>query len=180
MLSVLINTHLEGMESVLERSMAVRRCHLADYQKTKMREVYFASLAAHYRNYVARGKLSEIPHQYIYDTKDEEAALDDPWEVHFEELFEETGNMADYVATKQIVATIKERKNIDVPVVTVGRYISSKISKGSKIRRARSSAQRGFQGLRPTTTYGSIRRLGSPICNPQALSSLDCQHLFAA
>ena len=43
---------------------------------------------------------------------------------------------------------IKERKGIDVHVVTIGKYMNSKITKTSKVRRIKKAGQRGFQGLR--------------------------------
>lgn len=150
--------HLQGFEDTDERSVAAQRCHLADpnfnkrYDEPKMREVYLAALFQHYRRYVQRGALTEIPTEYAYDMGDEEVMqLDGAMQQHYENLFEETGDHGDFLTTKDIVDVFKRAK-FDTNVVVVGKFVAQRVAKLAhstcRVVRNRNKQQRGFGGLR--------------------------------
>jgi hypothetical protein len=151
---------------VLERSLQAPRTHVADptfgqrYTELKMREVYFAKLCWHYRNYAQRGCLAEIPLEWAYAEEDEEAQLEEPFSVHYEALYEETGDPADFVTAKEIAATLASRRRVDMNVVMIGRYLSGRVAKtafaSAKVIKVRTNKQRGFRGIRARQDDGPM------------------------
>ena len=129
---------LERIECIFERADKAASYHIGDpdfvarYRQPKMREVYFASLVAHYRAFTARGSLLEVPEEFSYgiDCEEEEEGLDIP--SVYEETFEETGDPEHFLSVKDAVKAIMARR-ITVSAVALGKIMKSSAAKNKRI-----------------------------------------------
>lgn len=128
---------LAAVEDPFARTDLAKRAFVGDkdfderYRGEKMREVYFASLVEHYRNFVLRDRqLTDVPDRWSYAGCDATTIENDCMQDHYEDLFEETKEASDTLTTDDLVSAFDAR-NFKTNKIAVGRFMKGRTSAGA-------------------------------------------------